>query len=262
MKQRFLLRNVLPIFASIAIIGSGYAIWRFNDTANLLTTNTSLSITNVIRGASLNPNFDSLKITFDQTADGRGQATSDSSSSSLSVSSTTYESAKGIYLTASKTTSTTSSDGTTSSTTSTISDPTVTYQEDEKIDGIDYANPDDDKIDKNASVGQVFKVILTLPTSLANYMNIETNKNSGDWSSVVIDKPKDENGDSLNVTTYTWTNTTYGEISWKWSYAKFSYTANSEPKDMDAYNALKEIVESANSSNNCSILYEAYRWAK
>lgn len=263
MKQRFLLRNVLPIFASIAIIGSGYAIWHFNDTESNESTNTSLSITNVIRGAYLQSNFDSLKITFDQTADGRGQATSDdSSNSSLSVSSTNYETAKGIYLTATKTEITTSSDGNTSSTTSTISDPTITYKNDEEISGVNYADPSVDKDDEDALVGQEFKVVLTLPTSLASYLNIETNTNDENWPSVVIDTPLDENGDSLNITTYTWTNTSYGEVNWKWSYAKFSYTATSEPKDMDAYNRLKSVIEEANKSSNCSILYQGYRWAK
>ncbi len=253
MKQRFLLKIILPIFASMPIIGSGYAIWNFNNTVSVKSENISLSITNLIRGAYLTTNFDTFKITFDQTSDERDTVTENNESGS-----NVNDSAKGIYLSFSKTETSTNSDGTTSYNTSDVTDPKVNYVNDSNDDDNVYTNPENSK-DENGDplVGQVFNVVLTLSTDLAAYLNVETSKVNGsninNWSDVVI------NNNEEGLTTYTWTNKTYGEVDWKWSYASFSYKSLMEPRDLDAYNALKEIVDK---STNSTCLYEAYRWVK
>jgi hypothetical protein len=243
MKKRILLGTILPIFASVAVIGSGYAIWHFADTTSKESNSVSLSIEQVVQGASLLNNIEKLELNFDQTDGGRGEMNS-SEASSLgveSISENGTSTAKGITLEVTK------KDGTNGTVKYTNSTTTVTTP------GA-YATPEA----TNPSIGQVYTVTLTLTEKLYSYVDIDlTNSVYG----------KDDNAwkyaTDETAHTYTWTNTTYGEVEFDWSNVKFQYKDSKEPKSIDQYNELADAISKATTTDNsCKVEYVAYRWAK
>ena len=244
MKKRVILGTILPVFAAVAVIGSGYAIWHFNDTESKLNTSMSFGITNVIQGASLTKDFDKLTLTFDQTTTNR-ETVNASEASNLgvdSISNNGTTTAKGITLTA------------TNSNTS-VTDPTVSYKN-VTTDGVDsYATPEAE----NPTIGQVFTVTLSMPTTVANYITITLNDTATNWSATTTKDSSTTDG----TTTWVWTNTTYGEATWKWSYVTFSYDATTkEPTNISEYTALSSVISAANTASSATATYQAYRWAK
>jgi hypothetical protein len=131
-----------------AIIGSGYAIWHFNDTEVNASNDVSVSITNVIQMGKLTSNFTTLKMYFDQSKTGRENSQTDSSIGT--------KSANGIYL--------------------------IGYDESNNIiehPGVTY----DDTDVALLGVGWTFKVTLKLTEEIVSYIDINniTNLNDGDW---------------------------------------------------------------------------------
>lgn len=148
MKKKIVLCSVLPIFMVGAIIGSGYAIWHFNDTEVKASNDVSVSITNVIKMGKLTSNFTTLKMYFDQSKTGRKNSQTDSTIGT--------KSANGIYL--------------------------IGYDESNNIiehPGVTY----DDTDVALLGVGWTFKVTLKLTEEIVNYIDINniTNLNDGDW---------------------------------------------------------------------------------
>ena len=243
MKKRVILGTILPIFAAVAVIGSGYAIWHFNDTASKLDTSMSFGITNVIQGASLTNDFDKLTLTFDQTATNR-ETVNASEAANLGVASISNNgttTAKGITLTA------------TNSSNTSVADPTVSYKNAADQTGVTYATPEAE----NPTIGQVFTVTLSMPTTVANYITITLDNSATNWSATTTKDSSTTSG----TTTWVWTNTTYGEATWKWSYVSFSYATDSttkEPTNISEYAALSSVINGA----SATATYQAYRWAK
>ena len=244
MKKRVILGTILPIFAAVAVIGSGYAIWHFNDTASKLDTSMSFGITNVIQGASLTKDFDNLTLTFDQTTTNR-ETVNASEASNLGVASISNNgttTAKGITLTA------------TNSSNTSVADPTVSYKNAADQTDVTYATPDN----SDNNVGQVFTVTLSMPTTVANYITITLDNSATNWSATTTKDSSTTSG----TTTWVWTNTTYGEATWKWSYVSFSYATDGttkEPTNISEYAALSSVINTASSA---TATYQAYRWAK
>lgn len=242
MKKRILLGTILPIFASVAVIGSGYAIWHFADTAAKTENSVSLSIDQVVQGAGLVNGIKTLELNFDQTEGGRGNVNS-SEATSLSVDSISENgttTAKGITL---KATKTSDGDGKVKYTNSTTNVTTPGA----------YATPDA----TDPKIGQVYTVTLTLTENLYSYVDIDlTNsvygKEGNAWKYTT---------DSTKFT-YTWTNTTYGEVEFCWDNVKFQYKDSNEPKTITEYNTLASAISEANTGNSCKVEYVAYRWAK
>lgn len=243
MKKRVILGTILPVFAAVAVIGSGYAIWHFNDTASTKNTSMGFDITNVIQGANLDADFDALKLTFDQTT--RSRETVNSSEASVfdktSLDSNGTTTATGITLSATKSNSN-------------VEDPKVSYKNIATNEIVDssYATPEG----KNPTIGQVFTVTLSMPTTVANYITITLN--TADWTETTT-----KNSSTSDTTTWVWTNTTYGEATWKWSYVSFAYNTTEplkEPTNISEYAALSSALNSA--TDGAKAVYEAYRWAK
>ncbi len=247
MKKRVILGTILPVFAAVAVIGSGYAIWHFNDTASKLDTSMSFGITNVIQGASLTKDFDNLTLTFDQTTTNR-ETVNASEASNLGVDSISNNGTTTANITLTATNSSNTS----------VTDPTVTYKN-VTTDGVDsYATPEAE----NPTIGQVFTVTLSMPTTVANYITITLDTNTAtNWSATTT---KDSSATS-GITTWVWTNTTYGEQTWKWSYVTFSYATDNttkEPTNISEYAALSSVISAANTASSATATYQAYRWAK
>ncbi len=247
MKKRVILGTILPAAAAIAVIGSGYAIWHFNDTASKLTSDMSLSITSVVKGASLEKNFDTLSLEFDQTETSRKDVNSkENTSLGSTITENGTETANGISFVAKS--------GETA-----VTEATVTYKEVTNTDdsGVSYATPTTD----NGNVGQVFTVTLSLPTSVAEYISITTTSLGTGWtieSNGVADT-------TTNTTTWKFKNTAWSTsdnpVTWSWSNISFSYGSDKEPTDYAGYKKLSDALK-ATDNPTATATYEAYRSVK
>lgn len=95
MKKKLLIGTILPALAAAAVIGSGFALWVFNDLhveANQ-SNNLSKDVTQLVRVGTITK-ADDFKIVFDQTPEGR------KANNTLKdhVIGTNSVEAKGIYL--------------------------------------------------------------------------------------------------------------------------------------------------------------------
>ncbi len=248
MKKRVILGTILPAAAAIAVIGSGYAIWHFNDTASKLTSDMSLSITSVVKGASLEKNFDTLSLEFDQTETSRGNVnTAENTSLGSTITENGTETANGISFVAKS--------GETA-----VTDATVTYKEVTNTDDSDvsYATPTID----SGNVGQVFTVTLSLPTSVAEYISISTTSLGTGWT-IETDYPKADT--TAKTTTWKFKNTNWSTsdnpVTWSWSNISFSYGSDKEPTDYAGYKKLSDALK-ATDNPTATATYEAYRSVK
>ncbi len=69
--KRTIIKGLLPLMAGVAVIGSGFSIWFFNNTNVTNTQNPTLSITKLADVGTL-ASPDEFKLVFDQSVAGRG----------------------------------------------------------------------------------------------------------------------------------------------------------------------------------------------
>ncbi len=72
--KRTLIKGLLPLMAGVAVIGSGFSIWFFNNTHVTNTQNPTLSITKLADVGTLT-SPDEFKLVFDQSTAGRAALT-------------------------------------------------------------------------------------------------------------------------------------------------------------------------------------------
>ena len=95
MKKKLLIGTVLPALAAAAVVGSGFALWVFNDLHVETTQSSDLSkeVTQMVKVGTITKAKD-FKIVFDQTEDGRNK----NNTLAGHIIGANKVAAKGIYL--------------------------------------------------------------------------------------------------------------------------------------------------------------------
>lgn len=82
--KRFLVSILVPASAAIAVVGSGFSVWYFGDKEVNTSTSADLEVKNLLQIGSFTEELATLKLTFDQTTDGRKKALASNGSDELS----------------------------------------------------------------------------------------------------------------------------------------------------------------------------------
>ncbi len=245
MKKKVLIGTILPVLATVAVIGSGYSIFYLGDQTATNNNSMSADITQVVGVGSIKE-ADSFKLVFDQTTEGRSKVTSNQEAKPNSVASgttVTYDSNTSATFTGTDETALgvhfDFGTGTNKKAVYTSAEGVV----DELVDYDVY-----DGKGSNGGVYFVFTATFKLDATLYSYVNMEAGNT--DFGCVG------------NDIAYTYTFTATNKKEFDLSAIKLSYKNDMEPKTVNSYNTLKSAISSFNSSSSTnSVTYEVKVYA-
>lgn len=206
MNARKKLLTILPVFASLAVIGSGFSVWYFGNGTTNAGQDMSVGIEQVAEVGSITT-AKGLKLIFDQTEEGRK-----TNGGKLDLG----DGPNGIYLEY-------SGDGSTSAIYTSKADET-------NVDYTDYV--------ENEFYYQ-FTTTITVSEKLATYVSINYENKTETPNNWKRSSVKTNSETSAEETTFT---AEYGVNTFDWTCVKFTYKENKEPKDIDEYKTLSNII--------------------
>lgn len=232
MKKKVLLGTILPVLATVAVIGSGYSIFYLGDQTATANNNLGGDITQVVGVGTITKASD-FSIVFDQTEATRSSLISSNSKVSALGSDTT---ALGVhfywanYSSATKVVTYTSP-----------SDPTV-----DNLTSYDVYDTDN----KTGSVHYEFIVEFNLGETICAYVNME----SGDTGFLK------ETSTSTGVYTFKYTSDSTTSTSKEFDLTKvaLSYVDTKEPKTVEEYSTLKTAINNAKSGFKVTYTVNVY----
>ncbi len=237
MKKKVLIGTILPVLATVAVIGSGYSIFYLGDQTATNNNSMSADITQVVGVGSIKA-ADTFKLVFDQTTEGRNAITSSNSTakpnSVTSGTTVNYDSNTSATFTGTDETAL----GVHFHWEKSDANKVVKYT---SAKGVVDELADYDVYDVNGSKGGVYFVFTAtfkLDATLYSYVNMEAG--TTDFECVGNDN------------TYTYTFTATNKKEFDLSAIKLSYKSNMEPSTTSEYKDLKDAISSFNSSNSSS----------
>lgn len=217
MKKKLLIGTILPALAAAAVIGSGFALWVFNEDVNTSTgqDNVTKDITQLVKVGTITT-ADAFKIQFDQTTDNRPTGFKKGATGISFVfgeGATKY----AEYHAPASTLETKHTDGSTEN-----------HFSSDTVDGV---------------IGYEFSVTLSLPSTLASYVDFSFGK---------VKMTKNPSKDDSNITIYEAKTSDSRKIYWGSNNGDdahsitASYAENQEPKDSAAYKKLHDAIVDSN----------------
>lgn len=213
MNARKKLLTILPVFASLAVIGSGFSVWYFGNNTVTSGQGIGLGIEQVAAVGSITT-AKGLKLIFDQTETGRN-----TNGGQLDLG----DGPNGIYLEYE-----TNGDKTTSAIYKSKADDTY----------IDYTDFVENEFNYQ------FTTTITVSKDLAAYVSIAYSDTTN-WTTTTT-----KDGGENELTTFT---AKAGIDEFDWTKVKFTYKENKEPKNIVEYQTLSKTIKTSSISVNYTV---------